>query len=117
MAASTAADRTLRGDGSGGWAESPHIRITFSGILQIHGSGFANTFLLSNNNTDALITTVGLTDLNIQNFTNIRADMPLAILEAAAAPGDLATYGQFWVRNDVPNTPMFTDDLMAMILS
>ena len=74
--ASTAGDRTLRADGSGGWVESPHVRITFSGIVQIHGSGFVNTFLLSNDNTDANINTVGLTDLNILGFTNFRASMP-----------------------------------------
>ena len=34
----------------------------------------------------------------------------IAMLEKAAAPADVAAYGQFWVRNDVPNTPMFTDD-------
>ncbi len=34
----------------------------------------------------------------------------LYIQEGAAAGVDLAGQGQFWVRNDVPNTPMFTDD-------
>jgi hypothetical protein len=31
--------------------------------------------------------------------------------ERSTAGPDLATYGQFWVRNDIPNTPMFTDDV------
>jgi len=30
--------------------------------------------------------------------------------ERVAASVDVANYGQFWVRNDVPNVPMFTDD-------
>jgi hypothetical protein len=30
--------------------------------------------------------------------------------EKASANADVAGYGQFWVRNDTPNTPMFTDD-------
>lgn len=34
----------------------------------------------------------------------------LAMVEKAAAPADVAGVGQFWVRNDTPNTPMFTDD-------
>ena len=34
----------------------------------------------------------------------------LAMLEKAAAPADEAGIGQFWVRNDTPNVPMFTDD-------
>ena len=33
------------------------------------------------------------------------------ITERAAANGPIATLGEFWVRNDVPNVPMFTDDL------
>lgn len=32
------------------------------------------------------------------------------MLEAAAAIADTAGYGQFWVKNDTPNTPWFTDD-------
>ena len=35
----------------------------------------------------------------------------LYLTEKAAAGGDFATIGQFWVRDDAPNTPMFTDDL------
>ena len=34
----------------------------------------------------------------------------LAMAEKAAAPADVTGTGQFWVRDDVPNTPMFTDD-------
>ncbi len=36
---------------------------------------------------------------------------PLFILEQAAAKADSPGYGQFWVRDDGPNTPMFTDDI------
>lgn len=32
------------------------------------------------------------------------------IEEAAAATADVTASGQFWVRSDAPNTPMFTDD-------
>ncbi len=34
----------------------------------------------------------------------------LYLTEKAAAAADFATIGQFWVRDDAPNTPMFTDD-------
>lgn len=36
--------------------------------------------------------------------------LTLAFVEQAAAPADTAGQGQFWVRNDTPNVPMFTDD-------
>ncbi len=37
-------------------------------------------------------------------------DWPVLIEERAAAGIDIAGYGQLWIRNDVPNTLMFTDD-------
>ena len=36
---------------------------------------------------------------------------PLFIAEQAAANTDVLTFGQFWVRNDAPNVPMFTNDV------
>ncbi len=41
---------------------------------------------------------------------HVRIEEPLSILERAAAEFDTAAYGQIWIRNDVPNTLMFTDD-------
>lgn len=42
----------------------------------------------------------------------------LKILEQAAAESSAATFGQFWVRNDAPNTAMFTaDDGQDYVLS
>jgi len=42
----------------------------------------------------------------------IRCDRELKILESAAGSiaGDTAAYGQVWVKDDVPNTLMYTDD-------
>jgi len=37
-------------------------------------------------------------------------DDNIFILESAAADADVAGDGQFWVKNDAPNVPMFTDD-------
>lgn len=34
----------------------------------------------------------------------------LMVNEGASAPADIAAFGQYWVKNDVPNTPWFTDD-------
>ncbi len=36
--------------------------------------------------------------------------VPLKMLEASAAVSDTAAMGQIWVRDDAPNTLMFTDD-------
>jgi len=42
--------------------------------------------------------------------TAIILELPLYILEQAAASADVAGYGQIWVQNDDPNTLWFTDD-------
>lgn len=41
---------------------------------------------------------------------NAVAEGGFYLLERAAAPADVAGHGQFWVKNDTPNTPWFTDD-------
>lgn len=46
----------------------------------------------------------------ISGFDQVRVAGALGINEAAAPDGDVAGVGQFWVRSDAPNTPMFTDD-------
>lgn len=35
---------------------------------------------------------------------------PLKMKEITAAPADAATWGQWWVKDDAPNNPMFTND-------
>lgn len=36
--------------------------------------------------------------------------LTLALVERPTAPSDTTAQGQFWVRDDTPNVPMFTDD-------
>jgi len=50
--------------------------------------------------------------LGAVNFPNtaIVVDSNMYELEGAAAGVDIPTYGQFWVRNDATQTPMFTAD-------
>lgn len=40
----------------------------------------------------------------------IRHNQPVLIAESSAAEADVAGYGQFWVKDDAPNLPKFTDD-------
>jgi hypothetical protein len=44
------------------------------------------------------------------SFTFFRFGDPLFIAESAAGVADRTGEGQYWVRNDTPNNPMFTDD-------
>ena len=57
-------------------------------------------------------------DFRIQNVAKgridtsvMRMEVPLKIKEAAAAVADTTAYGQFWVKDDAPNTAWFTDDI------
>jgi hypothetical protein len=52
----------------------------------------------------------GVFEIAQSSFAHVLSP-PIFIGEQAAAEGDIAGDGQFWVRNDIPNTPMFTDDV------
>lgn len=63
--------------------------------------------------TDAEIAVAGAVDFKLGGVGLERfllSQPNIAMLEKAAAPGDEVGVGQFWVRSDTPNTPMFTDD-------
>lgn len=49
-------------------------------------------------------------NLQLSSSFTLRCNQPFHQLEQAAAATNIATFGQWWVRDDVPNTPMFTDD-------
>ena len=62
---------------------------------------------------DMVMATTGLTDWHIRGVGLERfflREPNLAMLEKAAAPADEVGIGQFWVRDDTPNTAMFTND-------
>ncbi len=65
------------------------------------GSGIANVV---EDTTPELGGALDALGLNINNLNS------LYFSEQAAADGDTAAKGQYWVRDDAPNTPMFTDD-------
>ena len=60
-----------------------------------------NTIVAYNSDNDEFDLLVSVTDVNGSIFLE----------EKAAADTDVAGKGQFWVRDDVPNLPLFTDDV------
>lgn len=54
---------------------------------------------------------VGFSGIDTQFLSETLFDRPLTLAELAAPSAFTAGRGQFWVRSDAPNTPMFTDDL------
>jgi len=88
--------------------------------VQLGAFGFANSAdfsIISNNHGGNMI--LGGEDAGgvpITYFTldpdtlRIRAEVPIYIVEQAARGLSFSTQGQFWVRDDVPNVPMFTSN-------
>lgn len=54
--------------------------------------------------------TTGSTLNSLVNVAKFTGQGGVLVNEIAAAGTDEAGYGQFWVKNDAPNIPMFTDD-------
>ena len=74
-------------------------------------SGVINFGQLVGNGTQLWLSGLG-TQIRISGTGSalIESDS-LQLQEISAAPADLAGYGQFWVRDDAPNVPMFTNDV------
>jgi hypothetical protein len=60
--------------------------------------------------TDFITTFSGTTDWEIFGLNSIVLNSTFQMAEQAANNSPAAGFGEFWVRNDIPNVPMFTDD-------
>lgn len=85
---------------------------TLPGRIQFYSSGSSGAqyqfFYGVSDSLSALVETDGDWNFNQNNLDNVSS---IFITEKAAADADVATYGQLWVKNDVPNTLWFTDDV------
>jgi hypothetical protein len=122
--ASAAASRVLRGDGAGGWDDAgANILIDSIGRLECNQVTFfdataqfrasaADFIGLSAFGVQGTLSRAGaITDFSIAGFTVTEIDGGvLRMFEQAAAAADQAGYAQIWVRNDAPNTLMYTRD-------
>ncbi len=61
-------------------------------------------FLISSSNGSGIA-------LNMNDGDRLLINQTIFQVEKVAAIADVAGHGQWWVRNDIPNTPMFTDDV------
>ena len=109
---STSINNTLRADNAGGWEETDTVRINATGgIFADSGITLGPSDAIFFTYATDILTTIGTGgfirwDINVrQHFIQ-----PFYMLERAAANFDQVGLGQFWVRNDSPNVPMFTDD-------
>ena len=83
----------------GGTQEGFYSRSQLNGSTVFHDWGFWD---------DANQT--GITNFTIFDDGRFLLDFVLSMRERAASFSDIAGRGQYWVRNDAPNTPVFTDD-------
>jgi hypothetical protein len=95
-----------------GFADTTRVQITGGAVTAV--AAWSNI-------THTGIVLSGALDANSQNFTSvgtigcggITTTAQLYMTEQAASGGSVATRGEFWVRNDAPCVPMFTDDAGA----
>lgn len=76
--------------------------------------GFAtDTWASGSHSTEVRVRTTSVLAISTTVFQDdgaLRVPTSLYLVEQSAALGDTGGRGQFWVRDDAPNTPMFTDD-------
>ncbi len=100
-------DVYLRNEGVGGGSGTLTMRADSSANFELRGPGL----LMQNTAATALVSVSILASPDRLNFNdNIRSQGSVYITEKAAAVADTAGDGQLWVRNDTPNTLMFTRD-------
>lgn len=112
---SPAVDSVLAGNaGATNWAVAANITIN-----QLSGALTTESSINSSDGTDeyTIVTAAGITSmfgsvgiLYVEQAEVWRNLKPFLIAEQASAEADVAAFGQFWVKSDVPNVPMFTDD-------
>jgi len=87
--------------------EGDDISDIFAVYNKYNATSANNLLVIANDNAvkGTLVDLISITTTGIMSL-----ESTLKIKEAAAAPADTAAYGQWWVRNDTPCAPMFTDD-------
>ncbi len=122
MPVSTGASNILRGDGSGGWVEETDLTISSTGVLATTGNiQLSNSNLVITDGVDSIAfsatggvlsttETGGFTTFEIGTSVFRLTGNSMYQSEVANSLSDVAGEGQWWVRSDTPNIPMFTQD-------
>jgi hypothetical protein len=79
-------------------------------FLTAFDRGVDNKYITQHFRASDFIWAVGSTTKMTLDTSEIKSELPIKIKETAAAVADTAAYGQYWVKNTVPNVPWFTDD-------
>lgn len=93
------------------------LRVEDDSNVEHWAGGFSMAYDFTNDLSDLIFQvrngvgdTYAVTEVLRANSTRTQLAVPLFIKEAAAAVANIAGFGQLWVRDDAPNTLMFTDD-------
>jgi len=112
---SPATSSVLIGDAAGtSWIVSPDVSISpTTGAISTTGalllSDGVDSFSLSA--AAGILTLIGTGGTSYFDVVpRIHLENPLRIAEQASGDFDITAFGQFWVRSDVDNVPMFTSD-------
>lgn len=94
--------------------DTTHARVEIAdGVgLRVNDAGGTDNVQFSHDGTDFNITGTNTTDLNFTGFTAVNVNGSYLDLQEIADPafGADAARGKLWVRDDAPNTLVFTDD-------
>ena len=86
-----------------------HVRA--NGGLRINNSGNTDYGEWTHDGTDFLLSLTNTQHYDISGQSGgVKIGSGLYLSELSSADADIAGYGQYWVKNDTPNTPWFTDD-------
>lgn len=103
-AAGVTVDGVLHKDGSAIVADGGYVGSTSdTDAIQIEADG--DVVLTQDLAVAGSLTVTGASYLSVATLS-----LPLYLLERAAALGNVASYGQIWVKNDAPNTLWYADD-------
>ena len=114
IADGTVINQMLRWDNSN-WVATSQVRASATGVFSIFAGDLSRSIGISTNagtNEVTIAASVSLGDLAFKGWDDIiiQDGATLFMEEVAAARIDVVARGQWWVRNDVPNAPMFTTD-------
>lgn len=91
----------------GGGVMTGNIDLNAAGNLILDLDGDTNIGSPSDDRVDITLAAASYASFRVAGFFST---VPMFIFESTAALADAAGYGQFWVKDDTPNTARFTDD-------
>lgn len=86
------------------------VSVRTGSTFQIESASNGDEAAFSHDDTDFISAFTNTVDWNVTGITRFKVNGVVTLQERSSAPSDEATYGQFWVEDEAPCVPRFTDD-------